>query len=140
MARPAYLIDNSAIARANKPPVVAALRPKFSQGLIAICSITALEQLFSVRSGTEHRERRADIALRYVSLSIDQSVLDRAVEVQGLLADRGQHRAASIADLVVAAAAERAEFTVLHYDADFDLIAAVTDQPVEWVVPRGSVD
>jgi hypothetical protein len=28
---------------------------------------------------------------------------------------------------------------VLHYDHDFDLIAAVTGQPTEWVVPAGSI-
>jgi len=29
---------------------------------------------------------------------------------------------------------------VLHYDRDFDLIAEVTGQPVEWVVPYGTAD
>ena len=29
--------------------------------------------------------------------------------------------------------------TVLHYDADFDAIAAVTHQETEWVAPRGSL-
>lgn len=56
---------------------------------------------------------------------------DRAVEVQRLLADRGQHRAPSIPDVLVAATAELAELTVLHFDKDFDLIAEVTGQPVE---------
>jgi hypothetical protein len=36
--------------------------------------------------------------------------------------------------------AEDAGLTVLHYDADFDHIAAVTGQPVEWIVAQGSVD
>ena len=140
MARPAYLVDNSVLARLQKPDVAARIEPLIGAGQLATCSATDLELLFSVRSGEEHRERRGDLALRFARVSLDQPVFDRAVEVQGLLADRGQHRAASIADLVVAAAAERAGLTVLHYDADFDLIAAVTDQPVEWVVPRGSVD
>lgn len=109
-------------------------------GTLATCSVTDLEQLFSARSGAEHREWRADIGFRFGVVPIDQSVLDRALDVQGLLADKGQHRAASIPDLVVAAAAEHAGLTVLHYDADFELIASVTGQPVEWVVPRGSVD
>jgi predicted nucleic acid-binding protein len=109
-------------------------------GVVATCSVTDLELLFSARSGAEHREWRADIGFRFGLLPIDQPVLDRALDVQGLLADRGQHRAASIPDLMVAAAAEQAGLAVLHYDADFDLIATVTGQPVEWVVPRGSVD
>jgi predicted nucleic acid-binding protein len=140
VAAPTHLVDNSVIARTGKPLVAAALEPKVLGGLLASCSITDLEQLFSARSGEEHRTRRADVALRYVRVPLDQQVFDRAVEVQGLLAERAQHRAASIPDLVVAAAAERAGLTILHYDADFELIAAVTGQPTEWVVPRGSID
>jgi hypothetical protein len=56
---------------------------------------------------------------------------DRAMEVQTLLADRGQHRAPSLADLIVAATAELAELTVLHLDTDFDLIAEITGQATE---------
>jgi predicted nucleic acid-binding protein len=140
VAAPTHLVDNSVIARSDRPFVAAALEPKLLGGLLASCSITDLEQLFSARNGEEHRTRRADIALRYARVLIDQSTLDRAIEVQGLLADKAQHRAASIPDLVVAAAAERVGLTVLHYDADFELIATVTGQPTEWVVPRGSVD
>ncbi len=140
MAAPTHLVDNSVIARAHKPSVFAAFEPKVLAGLVASCSITDLEQLFSARNGDEHRARRADIELRYVRVPIGQATFDRAVEVQGLLADKGQHRAASIPDLVVAAAAEREGLTVLHYDADFELIAIITGQPTEWVVPRGTVD
>ena len=43
-----------------------------------------------------------------------------------------------IDDLIIAAAAEQAGLTVLHYDDDFDLIAEVTGQPMEWVV-QGTV-
>jgi predicted nucleic acid-binding protein len=135
-----HLVDNSVVARAHEPAVASVLEPKLSAGLVASCSVTDLEQLFSVRTGLEHRERRSDLELRFVRVPIDQATLERAVDVQGLLADRGQHRAASIPDLLVGAAAERAGLTVLHYDADFELIATVTGQPTEWVVPRGSVD
>ena len=59
------------------------------------------------------------------------AVEDRAFEVQMLLADRGQHRAASISDLLIAATAEKAGLTVLAVDKDFDLIATITGQPIE---------
>jgi predicted nucleic acid-binding protein len=124
----------------RKPDVAARVEPMVLDGRLATCSITDLEQLFSSRSGTEHREWREEIMLRFGRAPIDQVALDRAVEVQGLLADRAQHRGVNVPDLVVAAVAERAGLTVLHYDADFDLVATVTGQPVEWVVPRGSVD
>jgi predicted nucleic acid-binding protein len=140
VATATHLLDNSVLARMAKPPVAARVEPLIDAGVAATCSVTDLEQLLSARSGAEHREWREEIALRFFNVRIRQTTLDRAIEIQGLLADKGQHRAASIPDLVVAAAAERAGLTVLHYDADFDLISTVTRQEVEWVVPRGSVD
>ena len=56
---------------------------------------------------------------------------DRAVSVLTLLADRGQHRAPSVPDLIIAAIAEVAGLIVLHDDKDFELIADITGQPVQ---------
>jgi predicted nucleic acid-binding protein len=59
---------------------------------------------------------------------------DRAVELQSVLAERGQHRAPSVPDLLIAAiaaTAELAELTVLHVDKDFELIADATGQRIE---------
>lgn len=60
--------------------------------------------------------------------------------MQAKLAARSQHRAVPLPDLIIAACAEQAGLTVLHYDADYDRIAALTGQPTQWVAPRGSVD
>jgi predicted nucleic acid-binding protein len=49
-------------------------------------------------------------------------------------------RSCKIPDLLVAAAAEERDLTLLHYDNDFDLIATVTGQRCEWVAPAGSID
>ncbi len=140
MAAATHLVDNSVLARTDRAAIADRVEPMIAGGLVATCSVTDLEQLFSARSASEHREWREDIGLRFDRVPIRQAMLDRAVEVQGLLADRGQHRGANVPDLVVAAAAEHAGLTVLHYDADFELIAGVTGQPTEWVVPRGSID
>jgi len=70
---------------------------------------------------------------------LDEECVRRALEVQALLAKRSQHRAVPLPDLLIAACAERARLTVLHYDADFDRIAKLTGQSVQWVVPRGNV-
>jgi predicted nucleic acid-binding protein len=59
------------------------------------------------------------------------AIEDRAAEVLTLLADRGQHRAPSIPDLIIAATAELAGLTTLHLDKDFEIIAAITGQPLE---------
>jgi len=140
VAAATHLVDNSVLARTDRPQVAVRVEPMIEDGRLARCSVTDLELLFSARSGADHRVRRADIELRFGHVPIDQRTLDRAVEIQGLLADRGQHRGANVPDLVVAAVAEQSGLTVLHYDADFELIATVTKQPTEWVVPRGSID
>jgi predicted nucleic acid-binding protein len=74
------------------------------------------------------------------SAPIHTSVIDRAVQVAGGLARTGQHRGAKPVDLVIAAAAEAAGLSVLHYDDDYDRIAAVTNQPTEWIAPAGTLD
>lgn len=61
------------------------------------------------------------------------AIEDRALEVQQLLADRGQHRAPAIPDLLIAATAELSGLTVVHLDKDFELIATITGQPTERV-------
>lgn len=73
------------------------------------------------------RPPMSSLPVEYLTPAIE----DRAAEVQALLADRGQHRAPSLPDLLIAATAELASLTVLHLDKDFDLIAEVTGQPVE---------
>lgn len=70
---------------------------------------------------------------------MDQEVLDRAVAVQDRLAESSHQRGVKIADLLIAAAAEAAGLVVLHYDHDFDLIADVTGQQTEWILPAGTV-
>ena len=45
-----------------------------------------------------------------------------------------------VPDLVIAAQAELARLTMLHYDADFDLISSVTGQPTLWIPAQGSID
>jgi predicted nucleic acid-binding protein len=136
--KPYYLGDTSALARMTHHRVAARLAPLLETGLVARCTPTDLEAGFSSSSPSAHRAmRRARAAWPFVAM--DQAVLGRAVEVQDTLAGQSQHRGAKIADLLIAAAAEAAGLVVLHYDHDFDLIAKVTGQPTEWLLPAGSV-
>lgn len=136
--KPYYLGDTSALARRGHPDVAARLDPLLASGLVARCTPTDLEAGVSSTSPKEHRAiRRARAGWPFVAM--DQAVLDRAVEVQDTLAEQSQHRGAKLADLLIAAAAEAADLVVLHYDHDFDLIAKVTGQPTEWLIPAGTV-
>ena len=93
---------------------------------------------YSARSGHDARiaTREPPIAAMPVEY-LTPAVEDRAVDVQLLLADQGRHRAPSVPDLIIAAAAELTGLTVLHVDKDFELIANVTGQPVERLWLRG---
>ena len=133
-----YLIDKSALARMQYPAVEARLASLIESGAAATCSTVDLEVLYSTRNRDEHARVRARRLFAYRKVELTEAIFSRAVDVQGLLAGRGRHRL-PIPDLIIAAAAEAARMTVLHYDADFDAIAAVTGQDMEWVVPRGSL-
>ena len=93
---------------------------------------------YSARDPAEHQGIFRTRGQLVQLASIDEIAM-RAREIQALMATRSQHRAAGVMDLLTAAAAEHYGASVLHYDADFDQIAAVTGQSVDWVAPRGSV-
>jgi hypothetical protein len=134
-----FLADKSALARQEtRPEVREVVEPLLIAGEIAICGIVELELLFSATDRDTYRALAK--ALRGMpKVDVDQEIFERALEVQAMLAERSQHRAVSLPDLLVAACAERAELAVLHYDADFERIAELTGQAEQWVVPRGSV-
>ena len=127
-----WLADKSALVRLTASPDAAEWAGRVERGLVRIATVTRLEVGYSARSGPEFRAGlrqppMSSMPVEYLTPAIE----DRAVEVLALLADRGQHRAPSIPDLIIAATAELAGLTVLHLDKDFEVIAAVTSQPVE---------
>lgn len=138
MALATYLVDKSALARLAHPEVADVLLRLVKAGLTATTGIVSLEMLYSARNLAEHDRIRAGLSA-HEWLYTDDKDLTRALDVQRQLTAIGQHRAVSLPDLVIAAVAERHQVTVLHYDADFDLIATITDQPTQWIIPRGSL-
>ena len=134
-----YLADKSALARLPHPQVDAVLSPLILEGVVATCGVVELEVLYSARSLQDLVRTRATRSLAFPLIHMTQHDFDRAADVMEALAKRGQHRAVGLPDLLIAAVAERAGLTVLHYDADYDLVAAITGQPVQWVAPRGSL-
>ena len=135
-----YLIDTSAAARWPKPAVAARLDRLAIAGELAICAVTALELGFSARSGDDHQRLTHQLAHAYSWVPTEDRSARRALQVQGDLARRGQHRTVRLPDLLVAAIAEQSNLVVLHYDRDFDRVAAMSGQACEWVVPPGTAD
>jgi len=135
------LFDTSALVLAAKHAAVAReLRETIMTGRLAVTDIIVVEYLNGARNLAEY-DRFAwslDAATR---LRADPGDWDRVLVVHRLLAGTGagHQRSVSVPDLVIAAVAERHGAVLVHYDADYDRIAAITGQPARWVVPRGSV-
>ena len=137
MAVTSWLIDKSAYSRmqAGQAARLEEWSARIERGLVRLSTVTRLELGFSARSGHVGREAfgRPPLSLMPIEY-MTPAMEERAFEVQMLLADRGQHRAPSIPDLLIAATAEKAGLTVLAVDKDFELIAEITGQPVETLV------
>jgi predicted nucleic acid-binding protein len=139
MAGAVYLADTSVYVLAGRDKAVHdRFATLLTEGRLAACQMTALEYLnnapdpkgYEVLWGALHAQRWMDVTT---------AVMDRALAVHRELAAKSQHRHFRLPDLIIAATAEEHGATVLHYDADYDRIAEVTGQPVEWVATKGSL-
>jgi predicted nucleic acid-binding protein len=127
-----WLIDKSALVRLAVSPDAEAWANRIERGVVRITSLTLLEVGYSARSADELRASIRQPPLSAMPVEyLTPAIEDRAVAVQTSLADRGHHRAPSVPDLLIAAAAELADLTVLHVDKDFELVADITGQPLE---------
>lgn len=135
------LADTSAWTnKAKDPEVQRAFDALVAGSEIATCDAVKMELLWSARDHAEFVRRRENLDA-LARCPIGPQVWRRAIDVFEQLAARGplHHRQVQLPDLLVAAAAEAAEIPLCHYDADFDLIAEVTGQPVRAIAPLGSL-
>jgi len=139
MRRQRYLLDKSALARWAKPAVAPVLDDLSDRGLLAVCGAVEIEVIHSART-VEEAQRARWLLRGFDWLVMPDEIWDRAIEVQIQALQKGYHRALSMADLLVAATAERHGATVLHYDGDYDMIAAITGQDTVWVAPAGAAN
>lgn len=117
----------------------AVLDPLHERGLPAVCPAIEYELMYSIR-GKSEIPTVAEWLRGFDYLYRDDHVFDRALQVQRAALERGFHRALSLPDLLVAATAERNDAIVLHHDADYDMIAGITDQRCQWIVDPGTAD
>lgn len=132
------IVDASVLTRLADPSVRDRLVALRTSRRLHRASITDLELGHSPRTAAEWdlvKDRLGAFGL----VEVEAHHLRRASNVQRLLVAAGR-RGRSVPDLIIAACAEDHGLPVLHYDADYDHIASVTGQPVEWVVERGSID
>ena len=139
MATTIYLADTSVyVLQGRHSQVRRRFETLLAEGRLAGCQLTALEYLnnapdpkgYEILWGALHGHRWIDVTTQ---------ALDRALDIHRSMAATSQHRHFRIPDLIIAATAELHGATVLHYDADYDRIAAITGQPTEWVAPKGTL-
>jgi len=133
------LADTSVWGKRGRPGVSEWFPEALLDGRVAVCDMVAMEILTSAR---DHADFLAleDALLACPWVKVEVSDWDRARAVYRELARKPlHHRSVKIADLLIAAVAERAGLTLVHYDEDYDRIAAVTGQPVRWAAQRGSL-
>lgn len=133
-----FLVDTSVLKRLGRFEVREVIEPLAATGQLGRPNICDLEVGYSARN-VEEWDRLVGALDAFDAVDTTAAHLRRAIQVQRLLAERSQ-RGRKIPDLLVAAAAEELGVAVLHYDSDFDLIASVTGQHCQWVVPAGSVE
>lgn len=134
-----YLLDNSAWARLFRPTIPQERREEIAKaiasGRVHACLPFLLEAGYSARDGDDHRGiTRALGTLPYAAL--DDTIEQRALEIQADLVACGHHRLPPV-DVLIAAVAERHGLTVLHCDKDFDVIRDKTSAAInaEWLAP-----
>jgi predicted nucleic acid-binding protein len=133
-----HLVDTSVLTRLHRGEIVQVVEPLASAGQLGRATISDLEVGFWARNAREWDRLMAALDA-FDAIEIDADHVERARHVQRNLTDKGL-RGRKVPDLLIAAAAEARRITVLHYDSDFDIIANVTGQPTQWVVPHGFVD
>jgi predicted nucleic acid-binding protein len=133
------LADTSAWHRSRNPEVAAKWARLLDEDRIATTTVVRLEVLYSARSGDDYEAVSRELDALH-QLRCEAAHLARALEVQHLLARSAPlHHRVAIPDLIIAAVAELEGATVWHYDHDYERIATVTGQRVEWVAPAGSL-
>jgi len=133
-----HLVDTSALKRLGNQEVRVAIEQFAVAGALARATICDLGVGYSARNAAEW-DRLTGALDAFEAIQTTSAHIRRALQVQRLLAKQSE-RGRKIPDLLVAAAAEEHDLTVVHYDADFDLIASVTGQLCQWVIARGSAD
>ena len=132
-----HLVETSVFTRLQRSEVRSRLDELPGESL-ARCVVTDLELGHSSRN-----EREWDVVQSmldgFEAVDISSAVVRRAKEVQRVLSAQGL-RGRKVPDLLIAAAAEIEGMVVLHYDRDFEIIAGVTGQGHEWILPAGSID
>jgi predicted nucleic acid-binding protein len=137
------LLDNSAWARLLQGVVVGdradQIRQLVKLHAIGVCLPFLLEAGYSARSAADRKQIMSRLEL-FPRIAVDGEIERTALQAQRELAEIGHHRLPPV-NVMIAACAHRAEAGVLHYDADYDILAERTSLVFEseWLAPAGTL-
>lgn len=139
------LLDTSVWARLRDGriagPAAENLYDRIEREELALTEPLMAEMRYSARDSTDFKLLAEELDAMPL-LALERTAISRALAAQAQLAELAavSHRVKPI-DLLVAAAAEHHGVAVLHYDADYELLALRTDLDFEsvWAAARGSL-
>lgn len=120
------------------PALTAWFNAAVEAGLVLVCDLVILELARLAPNERRAREVAGRLAA-FEAVPMPAGLWARARETQLALAANGDHRRVPPADLLLAAAAEEADIALVHYDRDYERIAAVGSLRQEWLVPDGTL-
>lgn len=124
MAVNGWVLDKSAAARGSDPVVSAELTEL--AGLLYVCPVGELEQLYSARSAKDYDALGEELHDSFESVQAPPDILERALRLQRDLAHHhGMWHRTPIPDLLIAETALHHNLGVVHIDRDFGRIAEV---------------
>lgn len=139
----AYLLDNSVLQRLDRSePVRVAVERLMGRGdLLASSDVSLLEAGYSAVTAADHARIMHALGTVFLRLPLSEEVGRVAFDLQSALFASSIGRAAGVIDLLHAATAICHGAVIVHYDADFEVLASVDPRLRQhWIVPAGSVD
>jgi len=119
-----WIVDKSAAARGNDP--IAREQLVALSGLLYICPVGELEQLFSARSARDYDAEHDRIHDDYRAIAPPPYIFERALRLQRDLAHHhGLWHRIPIPDILIAETALYHNLGIVHVDGDFNRIASV---------------
>jgi predicted nucleic acid-binding protein len=106
--------------------------------LVLVCDVVVLELIRLTPNQLRAQEVAGRLEL-FESVAMDAELWKRARELQLLLSAKGDHRRVPPMDLLIGAAAERADVPLVHYDRDYERLAGVSALQHHWFVPDGTL-
>lgn len=106
--------------------------------MVLACDLVALELTRLAPNEARAREVAERLEL-FEQVPMPEELWRRTRELQVQLAGNGDHRRVPPVDLLLAACAEAAGVPLVHYDRDYERIAAVSSVEQRWLVTDGSL-